>query len=123
MRQRTATSVRFGLVINGDSMEIIRFECACGKRIRVAAKFGGHQGKCPACGNSFIVPNPPKPNEEKQQTAMAQEDQGGAMVATTDASSRSEFPSGAQTDEMSARRRTIRLSMSRSCRSPTSRWT
>ncbi|MDB5357617.1 MAG: hypothetical protein JWN24_4070 [Phycisphaerales bacterium] len=41
-------------------MEIIRFECGCGKQLKVVSHFAGREGNCPACGGAFIVPNPEK---------------------------------------------------------------
>src|SRR5665213_267872 len=54
-------------------MEIIRFECGCGKRIKVAAHFAGQEGKCPACGAGFVVPNPPMANGEQPIGAAPEE--------------------------------------------------
>ncbi len=42
----------------------IEFSCQCGKRIKVADKFAGRQGKCPACGVVLTIPAPEAPDED-----------------------------------------------------------
>jgi hypothetical protein len=36
----------------------ITFSCQCGKQIKVADKFAGRTGKCPACGELVTIPQP-----------------------------------------------------------------
>jgi len=36
----------------------ITFSCQCGKEIKVADKFAGRRGKCPACGGAVTIPQP-----------------------------------------------------------------
>ncbi len=36
----------------------IVFSCQCGKQIKVADKFAGRSGKCPACGGAITIPHP-----------------------------------------------------------------
>ena len=43
----------------------ITFSCQCGKQIKVADKFAGRRGKCPACGDVISIPHPePDPISE-----------------------------------------------------------
>lgn len=52
-------------------MEIIRFECSsCGKCIKVASHFAGHDGICPECRTAFVVPNPPDVAGAERETAL-----------------------------------------------------
>lgn len=41
----------------------ITFNCACGKKLKVADKFAGKKGKCPSCGAKILIPqsSPPEP--------------------------------------------------------------
>lgn len=36
----------------------IRFACACGRRLKVPARFAGRHGTCPQCGSRLRVPSP-----------------------------------------------------------------
>jgi hypothetical protein len=36
----------------------IQLTCACGRKLQVRDEFAGQEGKCPACGNTFRIPNP-----------------------------------------------------------------
>jgi hypothetical protein len=36
----------------------IRFACACGRRLKVPARFAGRHGTCPQCGSRLKVPSP-----------------------------------------------------------------
>lgn len=40
----------------------IVFSCQCGKQIKVADKFAGRSGKCPACGGAITIPTPDAPD-------------------------------------------------------------
>lgn len=42
----------------------IEFSCQCGNQIKVAEKFAGRQGKCPACGVVLTVPALESPDED-----------------------------------------------------------
>jgi hypothetical protein len=51
------TVVRWPGIKQGVSMAI-EFSCQCGKQIKVADKFAGRSGKCPACGSVITIPDP-----------------------------------------------------------------
>jgi uncharacterized paraquat-inducible protein A len=36
--------------------ELIRFTCACGKRVKVPAKYAGKTARCPRCKNRVKIP-------------------------------------------------------------------
>ncbi len=42
----------------------IIFSCQCGKQIKVADKFAGRSGKCPACGGMITIPYPDPPDTD-----------------------------------------------------------
>lgn len=42
----------------------IEFSCQCGKQIKVAEKFAGRSGKCPACGVVLAIPMPEAPDDD-----------------------------------------------------------
>lgn len=38
--------------------EFIRFQCPCGKRIKIGRAHAGKKGKCPACKDRIVIPTP-----------------------------------------------------------------
>ena len=36
--------------------ELIRFTCACGKKVKVPAKYAGKSARCPRCKNRVRIP-------------------------------------------------------------------
>ena len=34
----------------------IKFQCACGRKLKAGDELAGRRGKCPGCGTQFIIP-------------------------------------------------------------------
>jgi DNA-directed RNA polymerase subunit RPC12/RpoP len=63
--------------------------CQCGKQFKVKDEFAGKKGKCPSCGNRFIVPTPAaKPAEPEgfpDWDALGELESTGSVQAETPA--------------------------------------
>jgi len=53
---------------------MLEFQCECGKALKVDESMAGKLGKCPKCGQTLRVPEPPRPADEIVPPATLQPD-------------------------------------------------